>query len=216
MVAVAAALIVAGCGDDDDEGASPPTAPPRSTSTSPAATIAPPSTTAPSTTAASTAASTTAPAAPVASTTTTRPPARTPLPGFGEIAFGVRSAAGVQRCGCALLADTPARRARGLMHVRDLGGYDGMLFVFPDDTTGSFYMKDTVLPLSIAWFQADGDFVSATDMDPCGERDPCPTYAPTGAYRLALEVVQGGLLGLGIGPGARLTAGASPCPPCPA
>lgn len=111
---------------------------------------------------------------------------------------------------CALVADTDVERATGLMHRTDLGGRDGMLFRFPDDVTAAFYMKDTPLPLSIAWFEADGDFVSATDMEPCLGGGDCPTYAAAGPYRYALEVPQGRLPALGAVPGSRLTVG-GPC-----
>jgi uncharacterized membrane protein (UPF0127 family) len=123
--------------------------------------------------------------------------------GFGEIAYTVR---GISAVRCALLADTEPQRQQGLMNRTDLAGHDGMLFRFPADTTVSFYMKDTLLPLSIAWFGADGRFVSATDMDPClGRGDNCPLYPAARPYRYALEVPRGGLAGLGIGPGSTLT-----------
>ena len=113
---------------------------------------------------------------------------------------------------CLLLADTPELRERGLMTVTDpaLGGYDGMLFRFDGDTSVGFYMKDTLIPLSIAWFHADGRFVSATDMPPC-ETSECPTFAPGREYRYALEVPEGNLPGLSIGPGTRLILGEEQC-----
>ncbi|MDP8938472.1 MAG: DUF192 domain-containing protein [Actinomycetota bacterium] len=151
---------------------------------------------------------------------------RTPVEGFGEIGFRIERAgperppereAGPERppereAGaaepaaerCALLARTDEQRARGLMQRRDLSGYDGMLFDFAGPTTGAFWMKDTPLPLSIAWFDASGRFVSATDMEPCLNQSQCRSYSATGPYRYALEVPKGGLRGLGVGPGARL------------
>ena len=65
----------------------------------------------------------------------------------------------------------------------DMGGYDAMIFKFAEDTSGTFYMKDTPMPLSIAWFDGEGRFVSSTDMEPCLNQRTCPTYAaeaPTG------------------------------------
>lgn len=133
------------------------------------------------------------------------PSRRTPVPGFGQIAFRVDTATSTRRC--ALLADTEARRDQGLMNRTDLAGYDGMLFSFAADTTVQFYMKDTLLPLSIAWFDARGRFVSSTDMEPCLDSAECPTFAAARAYRYALEVGKGGLAALGIGPGSHLSVG---------
>jgi uncharacterized membrane protein (UPF0127 family) len=135
----------------------------------------------------------------------TVPPKRTPVVGFGEVAF--RVAAGPELC--ALLARTAQQQAQGLMKRTDLAGHVGMLFVFTADTNETFYMRNTPMPLSIAWFDASGRFVSATDMVPCADRPGCPTYAAARAYRYALEVPKGGLGGLGIGPGSTITVGAA-------
>ena len=91
------------------------------------------------------------------------------------------------------------------MGRRSLDGHDGMLFVFPADTDVSFYMRDTPLPLSVAWFAADGTFVASADLDPCPDRPGCKLYAPQRSYRTALEVARGDLARLGIGPGSQLT-----------
>jgi len=93
------------------------------------------------------------------------------------------------------VADDPARRAQGLMGVQDLGSLRGMLFVFPEDTTGGFWMKDTPLALDIAFFAADGSLVGSFTMTPCPS-DECPTYRPAGPYRFALEAPAGGFAGL--------------------
>jgi hypothetical protein len=143
------------------------------------------------------------PAASAASVPVATVPARTPVPGYGEIAF--RVAAGPKLC--AILAATAQQQARGLMQRTDLAGHVGMLFVFPSDTADSFYMRNTPLALSIAWFNATGKWVSQTDMAPCADRPDCPTYAAARAYRYALEVPRGGLSGLGVGPGSGITAG---------
>jgi uncharacterized membrane protein (UPF0127 family) len=139
------------------------------------------------------------------------PGGRTPVRGFGSIAYRIRGGTdgpgGDATERCALLAETSKQHERGLMGRTDLGGYDGMLFRFSADTTTSFYMKDTLIPLSIAWFGADGFFVSATDMEPCPDKVGCPTYGAAAPYRYALEVVKGGLPALGIGPGAQLVVG---------
>ena len=100
------------------------------------------------------------------------------------------------------------------MNVTSLGGADGMLFRFGAEQDSSFWMKDTLLPLSIAFFTGDGAFVSATDMEPCrARRVTCPVYPADASYADALEVPQGGLQGLGIGSGSRLAATATSCRP---
>ena len=137
---------------------------------------------------------------------------RTPFGDFKDIGFRIEgSAAQATAARCALLAESAAQQARGLMERKDLGGYDGMLFKFATDDTGEFYMKDTPLPLSIAFFDASGQFVSAADMAPCIHMPSCPTYGAAKPYRWALEVPQGALPRLAIGPGTRLVAG-GPCP----
>ena len=92
------------------------------------------------------------------------------------------------------VADTGELRRQGLMGVTDLGSLDGMLFVFGSDTTGGFWMKDTLIPLDIAFFAADGSFVDGFVMEPC-TTPSCPTYRPSGAYRYALEVPAGNMPG---------------------
>lgn len=132
---------------------------------------------------------------------------RTGLPGVGETAASITAADGTVTGCCLLVAATVEQRQRGLMEVTDLGGYDGMVFVWDTDVESGFWMRNTPSPLSIAWFDADGDFVSATDMEPCPDREDCPTYPPAGPYRFAVEVFQGDLDALGVGPGSRLTLG---------
>lgn len=134
--------------------------------------------------------------------------------GFGEVAFRVRpaGAAGPSSAEyCALLAETGDQVARGLMGRRDLAGYDGMVFRFPTDQRGSFYMRNVPIPLTVAWFDASGRFVSSQDMAPCPDQDGCPLYGAARPYRLALEVPGGGLGRLGVGPGSVLEVGGA-CP----
>jgi uncharacterized membrane protein (UPF0127 family) len=84
------------------------------------------------------------------------------------------------------LALTPAQRTRGLM-LRRPAPADGMLFVFPSDTTGGFWMKSTLVPLRILFFDAGGTRVRNLSMTPC-RRDPCRVYEPGRRYRFALEL----------------------------
>ena len=69
-------------------------------------------------------------------------------------------------------------------------------------------MKDTLLPLSIAWYAADGSLVSTADMEPCPEGvTDCPVTTAGGRYRYAVEVPQGALDGLGLVEGSTIALG---------
>lgn len=95
------------------------------------------------------------------------------------------------------VADTPELRQRGLMGVEHLEREGGMLFVNPGDTSGGFWMRDTLIPLSIAFLAADGTVLAILDMEPC-TADPCPVHDPGVSYRNALEVNQGRFGDLGL------------------
>ena len=84
------------------------------------------------------------------------------------------------------LALTSERRVRGLMHRRQ-APVDGMLFVFREPTSGGFWMKNTLVPLKIVFFDASGKRVRRMSMVPCRE-DPCAIYDPGRRYRFALEL----------------------------
>jgi uncharacterized protein len=101
------------------------------------------------------------------------------------------------------IADTPAEREKGLMGRKTLPPDAGMAFLFPSTQRGAFWMKDTLIPLSIAFYSADGRILKILDMEPC-DADPCPLYDPGVAYRGALEVNQGAFAGWGITAGDRL------------
>ena len=103
------------------------------------------------------------------------------------------------------IADTPDGRERGLMGRTALAEDAGMLFEWTDDTSSAFWMKDTLIPLSIAFVSADGRVLALLDMEPC-RADPCPVYDPHVVYRMALEAKQGAFArwGVHVGDRARL------------
>ena len=131
------------------------------------------------------------------------------LDGFGEVAIAITNPDGSVKGWCVLLAETEEQRQRGLMEVTDLGGYEGMLFVWADDSSSSFYMRNTPTPLSIAWVDAEGEIVSSADMEPCADVEGCRLYPPAGTYRFALEVPQGELGSVGLVDDATLRVGGS-------
>lgn len=84
-------------------------------------------------------------------------------------------------------ADDDAERQRGLMQRTKLAENAGMLFVFGRERTLSFWMKDTLIPLSIAYLDADGRIIDIQDMKPLDETGH-PSAEPA---QYALEVNQG-------------------------
>jgi uncharacterized membrane protein (UPF0127 family) len=101
------------------------------------------------------------------------------------------------------LARTPQQRAIGLMYRRELGANAGMLFVFDQPGRQCFWMKNTLLPLSIAFLKDDGEVVDIADMQPHSLQFTC-SAAPV---RAALEMNQGWFAKRGIKPGSRLGGG---------
>ena len=98
------------------------------------------------------------------------------------------------------VAATPAQRRVGLMNRAELADGTGMVFLFPADADGGFWMKNTLVPLSIAFVADDGRVVSVHEMVPC-QADPCRVYRPEGPYRYAVELPAGAFPDAGIGPG---------------
>jgi len=85
------------------------------------------------------------------------------------------------------IADTDEERALGLMHRRELADGNGMLFVYERDEILSFWMKNTFIPLSIAFIAYDGRIIDIKDMYPNNETP----VASSRSVRYALEVPQG-------------------------
>ncbi len=129
--------------------------------------------------------------------TATPTPVTTPAPGTpgpGDLFAGpVRVAVG-ELALRAEVAATPAARQRGLMFREEMDADAGMLFLFPAPSQGGFWMKNTLIPLSIAYLTREEPqtyrIVSIMDMEPC-EEDPCPPYNPGVSYDAALEANQG-------------------------
>jgi uncharacterized membrane protein (UPF0127 family) len=97
----------------------------------------------------------------------------------------VRFGAGGAELHVQVAADDDARQ-RGLMGVTDLPPDEGMAFTWDAPTTATFWMKDTLIPLAIAFVGPDGRIDTITEMTPC-ENDPCRTYASDAPYTMAIE-----------------------------
>ena len=91
-------------------------------------------------------------------------------------------------------------RARGLMYRKELAPNAGMLFVFPHPAVQCFWMRNTLIPLSIAFIADDGMIIDIVDMTPMTENSHCSSTA----VRLALEMEQGWFVKRGITVGKKI------------
>lgn len=99
------------------------------------------------------------------------------------------------------VAATDASRSRGLMFRKELAPNHGMLFVFEQANVQCFWMRNTLLPLSIAFILDDGTITNIADMAPMTENSHCST-APV---RYTLEMEQGWFAKRGITAGKKIT-----------
>ena len=107
--------------------------------------------------------------------------------------------AGMHLIRAEVAADGPTRQ-RGLMMRERLGPNEGMLFVFEQKAGHCFWMKNTLIPLSIAFIDDDGSIVNIADMQPHAEDSHCPVRP----VRYALEMEQGWFAKRGLKAGDRL------------
>ena len=98
------------------------------------------------------------------------------------------------------IARTTAQHQQGLMYRRELKDGYGMLFIFERDEFLSFWMKNTLIPLSIAYIASDGRILEIYDMAP----ENLNPVRSSRSVRYALEVPQGWFSRAGLGPGDML------------
>jgi uncharacterized membrane protein (UPF0127 family) len=124
-------------------------------------------------------------------------PAPTAPPGGLVLRFGTHDLG-------AEVGATPQARAQGLMFRRSLDRDAGMLFLFPRRARGGFWMKNTLIPLSIAFMTRTGPgtyrVTSVLDMQPC-RTQACPNYVPREPFDAAVEASLGWFAGRDVGPG---------------
>ena len=94
----------------------------------------------------------------------------------------------------------PGSRARGLMHRKSMPPNAGMLFIFDEAAVHCMWMKNTYIPLSVAFIDAQGVIINIADMQPHSEQSHCA--ARPAVY--ALEMTQGWFAQRGIKAGAKL------------
>lgn len=107
--------------------------------------------------------------------------------------------AGFHRIEAEVAADNAARM-QGLMQRKSLAAQRGMLFVFDRDARHCMWMKNTFLPLSVAFLDASGTIINIADMQPQTEDNHCAAQPA----RYALEMNIGWFARRGIGPGERI------------
>ena len=93
-----------------------------------------------------------------------------------------------------------ATRMQGLMYRESLGANAGMLFIFDEAATHCMWMKNTLIPLSVAFIDEGGTIINIADMQPHSEQSHCAS-APA---LFALEMTRGWFAERGIKAGAKL------------
>lgn len=101
------------------------------------------------------------------------------------------------------LAVTPAQQAVGMMMRTEMGANEGMLFVNSESSSRCFWMRNTLLPLSIAFIADDGTIVNIAEMQPRSDESHCSTKP----VRYALEMNKGWFAKRGIQAGSRIRGG---------
>ena len=108
--------------------------------------------------------------------------------------------AGMYRIDAEVAADQK-NRMQGLMHRRTMAPHQGMLFVFTEANRHCMWMRNTFLPLSVAFLDDKGTILNIEDMEPQTENNHCAAKPA----RFALEMNKGWFAQKGIKPGVRLT-----------
>ena len=98
------------------------------------------------------------------------------------------------------VAHTDPLRQRGLMFRKDMPEQQGMLFVFPLRATHCMWMKNTLLPLSVAFLDEEGRIINVEEMAPQTERNHCASEPA----RYALEMNRNWFKQRGLGAGAQI------------
>jgi uncharacterized membrane protein (UPF0127 family) len=98
------------------------------------------------------------------------------------------------------VARTPQQMMVGMMFRSEMGSHEGMLFAYDSPGMHCFWMKNTLLPLSIAFIADDGSIVNIADMQPLSEAKHCAKQP----VRFALEMNQGWFAKRNIQPGFKL------------
>ena len=99
------------------------------------------------------------------------------------------------------MANTTAKHAKGLMHRKSLASDSGMLFIYPKERLGSFWMKNTLVPLAIAFIDERGTIIEILH----GEPLDVTLLTPSRPYLTVLEVNEGWFSNRNISIGAKVS-----------
>ena len=99
------------------------------------------------------------------------------------------------------LAENDEQHTRGLMFREQMAPDRGMFFIFRSEYMHAFWMKNTLIPLDMLYFDKKLQLVSMqTNVPPC-KADPCPSYPSSGPAQYVLELNAGTADKLGVKPG---------------
>ena len=98
------------------------------------------------------------------------------------------------------VANSMEARMQGLMYRKEMAQNSGMVFVFEERAAHCMWMKNTLIPLSVAFLDQDGAIINIADMQPHSEQSHCASRPA----RYALEMNKGWFAQRGIKPGAKL------------
>ena len=99
------------------------------------------------------------------------------------------------------VAVSESQHMQGLMYRQKLGRNDGMLFIFDEPAYQSMWMKNTLIPLSVAFIDGDGRILNILDMEP----QTLDTHTSAGPARYAIETNKGWFEDNGVKPGEKVT-----------
>jgi hypothetical protein len=121
------------------------------------------------------------------------------LPAFAQQLPVVKLSAGMHAISAEVAADFETRM-RGLMHRPSMAASAGMLFIFDESAPHCMWMKNTLIPLSVAFLDEEGAIINIADMEPHSEQSHCAAKPA----RYALEMNRGWFAQRGIKAGLKL------------
>lgn len=108
-----------------------------------------------------------------------------------------------QKCFSVEIADTVSKQTKGLMFRDSLGEDEGMLFVFPEEGTYNFWMKNMLIPLDILWINQNLEVIHIENAASC-TNDPCQVFGSNEKAKYVLEINSGATAQNGISVGSKI------------